>query len=575
MYKLSSDRASPASHYDVVVIGSGYGAGVAASRLARMGYSVGILERGREYAPGQFPKSLSGATGEFQAELPWHRVGSRLGLFDLRVNRDISVMVGCGVGGTSLINGNVMLKPDRRILQDASWPRHIRDDADSLLQEGYRRAGRMLQPASYPQSAPALKKLDAFEIQAQAVGGPFSRPPINVTFTADPGGNPANVVQADCTLCGDCCSGCNVGAKNTVAMNYLPDALNHGAQLFPQSAVRHLERKANQWRVVFERIEGEDGGAAGGHHTVTADIVVLGAGTLGSTELLLRSGEAGLSLSSRVGHNFSGNGDVIAFGYNNDIPINGIGIGHPPQDGAEPVGPVIAGLLDLRGTDDPADGMVIQEGAIPSVLAPILPALMSGIGPMFGTDTDIGDYFVEAKRSWKSLIKGAYTGAVRNTQTFLVMAHDGGGGRMVLEDDRLRLHWPDAGDHPVFERISDTLHTATAATGGAYVDNPMWSEALGRNLVSVHPLGGCCMGADADTGVIDHKCRVFSAEGETHSGLYVCDGAALPHSLGVNPGLTISAVAERAMMLLAQDYGRRFDDQRNPDAPVRYAQPAV
>lgn len=575
MYKLSSDRASPASHYDVVVIGSGYGAGVAASRLARMGYSVCILERGREYAPGQFPKSLSGATGEFQAELPWHRVGSRLGLFDLRVNRDISVMVGCGVGGTSLINGNVMLKPDRRILQDASWPGQLRDNVDSLLQEGYRRAEHMLQPVSYPQSAPALKKLDAFEVHARAVGGTFSRPPINVTFSADPAGNPANVIQADCTLCGDCCSGCNVGAKNTVAMNYLPDALNHGAQLFPQSAVRHLERKADLWRVVFEQIEGEGRSASGGTHTVTANIVVLGAGTLGSTELLLRSGDAGLSLSSRVGHNFSGNGDVIAFGYNNDIPINGIGIGHPPRDGTEPVGPVIAGLIDLRATDDPADGMVIQEGAIPSALAPILPALMSGIGPMFGTDTDIGDYFEEARRSWKSLIKGAYTGAVHNTQTFLVMAHDGGGGRMVLEDDTLRLQWPDAGEHPVFERISDTLHEATAATGGAYVDNPMWSEAFGRNLVSVHPLGGCCMGEEAGTGVINHKCQVFTADGETHPGLYVCDGAALPHSLGVNPGLTISAIAERAMMLLAQDYGRHFDDQRNPGAPVRYAQQSV
>ena len=574
MYKLSSGSTAPASHYDAVVVGSGYGAGVAASRLARMGFSVCILERGREYAPGQFPNSLSSATGEFQAELPWHRVGSRLGLFDLRVNRDISVMVGCGVGGTSLINGNVMLKPDRRILQDASWPRQLRGDVDSLLQEGYRRAERMLQPISYPQSAPALRKLDAFEAHAQAVGGTFSRPPINVTFTADPAGNPANVVQADCTLCGDCCSGCNVGAKNTVAMNYLPDALNHGAQLFPQTAVRHLERNTDRWQVAYERIEGKNGSASSGTRTVTADIVVLGAGTLGSTEILLRSRDAGLSLSNCLGHNFSGNGDVIAFGYNNDTAINGIGTGHPPQGGAEPVGPVIAGLIDLRSTDHPADGMVIQEGAIPSALAPILPALMSSIGPLFGTDTDIGDYFEEAGRSWKSLIKGAYTGAVHNTQTFLVMAHDGGGGRMVLENDTLRLQWPDAGEHPVFERISDTLHEATAATGGTYVDNPMWSEKLGRNLISVHPLGGCCMGEEAGTSVINHKSQVFAAEGETHPGLYVCDGAALPHSLGVNPGLTISAVAERAMMLLAQDYGRHFDDLRSPDAPVRYAQPA-
>ncbi len=571
MFTLARPHSQRAPHYDAVVIGSGYGAGVAASRLARMGFSTCVLERGREIPTGAFPKSFSDAAGAFQADLPWRRIGSRLGLFDMRVNPDISVMVGCGLGGTSLINGNVMLRPDRRVFEDGEWPEGFRGDVGTTLEEAYRRAARMLQPTSYPDAAPALKKLDAFEHHANAVGGTVSRPPINVTFDADPQGNHAGVVQADCTLCGDCCSGCNVGAKNTVAMNYLPDAANHGAHLFELCAVRHLEHHDGRWRVVFETLDCETGAAGPETQTLTAEIVVLGAGTLGSTELLLRSRAAGLSLSSQIGHGFSGNGDVIAFGYNNDVPVNGIGTGHPPPDGAEPVGPVIAGLIDLRGGGELTDGMVIQEGAIPSVLAPLLPALMASIGPMFGTDTDMGDYFQEAKRSWRSLIRGAYTGAVHNTQTFLVMAHDGSDGEMVLEDDRLRLRWPDAGKRPIFAKISDTLHAATAATGGTYVDNPMWSPALGRNLVSVHPLGGCGMGDDAGSGVIDHGCRVFSANGGVHEGLYVCDGAALPGSLGVNPGLTISAVAERAMMLLAHDYGRTFDDARNTGAPLRKA----
>ena len=569
MFTLATPIQQRKPHYDAVVVGSGYGAGVAASRLARMGFTTCVLERGLETPPGAFPKTLGEASRAFQADLPWRRVGSRLGLFDLRVNPDISVMVGCGLGGTSLINGNVMLEPDRRVLEDTVWPAGLREDIETVLAQSYSRARRMLQPTPYPDDAPALRKLDAFASHASGVGGHVTRPPINVTFDAASVGNHAGVIQADCTLCGDCCSGCNVGAKNTVAMNYLPDAASHGAHLFELCAVRHVERHDGAWRVVFEALDRKTGDPSAATQTVSADLVVLGAGTLGSSELLLRSAAEGLSVSGRLGHGFSGNGDVLAFGYNNDVPINGVGIGHPARKGAEPVGPVIAGLIDLRDTDRLADGIVIQEGAIPSVLAPLLPALMAGAGPLFGTDTDIGDYFEEAGRSWKSLLKGAYAGAVRNTQTFLVMAHDGSDGKMALEKDRLRLHWPNAGNRPIFERISETLHQATAATGGTYVDNPMWSPALGRNLVSVHPLGGCGMGDDAGSGVTDHKCRVFSENGEVHDGLYVCDGATLPRSLGVNPGLTISAIAERAMMLLAEDYSRSFDDARKADAPLR------
>jgi cholesterol oxidase len=556
--------------YDAVVVGSGYGAGIAASRLARMGLSVAILERGREYLPGDFPKTLGQASSEFQIDSKLGHVGSHLGLFDMRVNSDLSVMVGCGLGGTSLINGNVMLKPDPRVFKDPAWPQALRDEQQTTLEDGYRRAADMLQPVPYPRGAPKLRKLSAFHTQAHAVGGRCTRPPINVTFDPEPDGNPAGVVQQACTLCGDCCSGCNVGAKNTVAMNYLPDAANHGAEVFTEARVTHVERDGAGWRVLCAH---QDDGLADAVDETTmsvcADIVVLGAGTLGSTEILLRSAQNGLSLSGRVGHRFSGNGDVIAFGYNNDVEINGIGVGHPPNTATEPVGPVIAGLVDLRAHRPLAGGIVIQEGAIPSVLAPLLPALMKSVSPFFGTDTDVGDFIAETARGWRSLFKGAYVGAVHNTQTFLVMAHDSAAGHMRLDDDRLQIDWPDAGDQPIYQRISEALEHATAATGGTFVDNPMWSPVLGRNLISVHPLGGCPLGDDADGGAVDHKCRVFAGDGGIHDGLYVCDGSVIPRSLGVNPSLTISALAERAMIHLARDRGLAFDDTRNADAPRR------
>src|SRR5690606_694326 len=143
-------------------------------------------------------------------------------------------------------------------------------------------------------------------------------------------------------------------------------------------------------------------------------------------------------------------------------------------------------------------------------------------------------------------------GAVSNTQTFLVMAHDDASGRISLDDDRARIEWDDCGKQPIFGRINDELHRATAALGGTYVKNPSWADALGNNLVTVHPLGGCGMADSAERGVVDHEGRVFAGiQGtDVHEGLYVADGSVMPRSLGVNPFLTICAVAERNAAIL-------------------------
>ncbi len=571
--RLATPVSGLAQAYDAVVIGSGYGGGIAASRLARMGRSVCVLERGLEIQPGEFPKTFGDANAAFQASLPFgsiDHVGDATALFDLHVEKDMSVMVGCGLGGTSLINGNVALRPDLRAMDDPVWPAAIRDDADGRLAEGYRRAERMLAPTLYPGTVP-LEKLSAMETCAEALDAACVRSPIYVSFEERE--NLAGVTQTACTLCGDCCSGCNVGAKNTIAMNYLPDAVNHGAALFCGTKVSHVEKGDGGWRVHLD-VRDADGETQA--RTISAATVMVAAGTLGTNEILLRSRERGLPVSDRLGDGFTGNGDVIAFGYNNDVPINGIGIGHPPRNGADPVGPVIAGLIDLRGKGALDDGMVIEEGTIPSVLAPILRGVMPG-GAVLGTDTDSGfrDFLEESGRTFESLVGGAYTGAVNHTMTFLVMAQDGAGGALRLDDDAVRVEWPDVGDRPVFKRISETLERATAALGGKYVDNPMWHKWLGRNLITVHPLGGCALTDDAASGVIDARNRVFSGpSGEAvHDGLYVVDGAAMPRCLGVNPSITISAIAERAMMIYAEDHSLEFDDAPNPGAPRRHAGP--
>ncbi|MBZ4421149.1 GMC oxidoreductase [Myxococcus sp. RHSTA-1-4] len=573
MRRLSSPWSEMESHYSVVVVGSGYGGAISASRLARAGQQVCVLERGRELLPGDYPRTES----EFFKELQVHfdpesgiDVGNPTGLFEVHRGGDVSVVNGCGLGGTSLINASVALRPDPRVFLDTRWPQALRDDVDGLLEDGFAWAEHMLRPIPYPESAPPLATLKALEQAARKMGGTFRRPPLAVSF--EPGVNPAGVRQSGCTLCGDCMTGCNVGAKNSVLMNYLPDAHRHGAKIFTEVGVRYLARDGARWRVYYrpmsagrERFDAPD-------LWVSADRVILAAGTMGTAEILLRSRALGLPLSKELGRHFSNNGDVMAFGYNTDVPVNGVGWGAQPPEHGEPVGPTISGIIDERATPVQEDGMVIENGVIPGAMARPVMALLATASALSGDDTDRGlkDRLEEMARVAESAVRGPYHGAMRNTQTFLVMSHDDGNGELRLVGDRVRVSWPDAGLQPVFTRVDERLRRATEALGGTFVRNPLWSKLTGHELLCTHPLGGCAMGERAEEGVVDHEGRVFAGESGTgvHDGLYVSDGSVIPRPLGTNPLLAISAVAERCVALMARRYGWTVDYSPVPEAPA-------
>ncbi|RIJ11013.1 FAD-binding protein [Pseudomonas sp. 91RF] len=580
MTRIATPISDIKEHYDVIVIGSGYGGGIAASRLSRAGKKVCLLERGREIQPGEYPNTMIAATEELQVHDPDGHIGSRTGLFDLHVNAQQNVVVGCGLGGTSLINANVSLEPTADVFKDPRWPLAVREDQDGLLKAGYEKAREMLKPNPYPNSAPNLPKLDANKKSADFLkqGANFYKPPINVTFDKLPNNlNHVGVEQLPCNHCGDCVSGCNNKAKNTTLMNYLPDATNHGAEIFCQAQVRHLERDGNGWIVHFQYLDSGREKFDAPTLFVKADIVVVSAGTLGSTEILLRSRDKGLAMSGQLGENMSGNGDILGFGHNCEQTINGIGFGTHSAKEMKPVGPCITSIIDMRKEGDRSSRMVIEEGSIPGALGrPMVPA-MAGFAEMIGVPTD--DSFsgkVKYKeREAESFLRGPYYGALHNMQTYLIMSHDSGQGRMVLDSkDQLRIDWPGVGEQENFKIGNERLHQSTKALGGIWVENPIWTKLLKHSIVSVHPLGGCVMGEDAAQGVVNHKGQVFSGASGTdvYANLYVTDGAVIPTSLAVNPLLTISAVSERNMGLLAADRGWKID-YTLPSAPRKQPVP--
>lgn len=573
--QLSKPLSEAKSHYEVIVVGSGYGASITASRLARAGREVALLERGREIRPGDFPRSMAEIAGDAQVQVAdtGQRMGRADGMLDFHLNDDLSVLVGCGLGGTSLINANVALESDARLIEHFNWPAVYRD-TPALLAPYYERARKGLGSTPYPETSPDLPKLAGLRQSAAAMGKPFYRPPLNVTFKDGP--NDFGFEQTACNLCGDCCTGCNYGAKNTTLMNYLPDARAHGAQIFTGAEVRHLEKNASGWAVHLRPIDGGD------MQVIHADLVVLGAGTLGSTEILLRSNAKGLPLSNQLGQRFSGNGDVLAFGYNANLDGNcdadtprpmlraiGAGSNSPDQPKFQP-GPCIAGIIDCRDPVAPVtDGMVIEEGVMPGGLALGFSAIfflnqaLTGNPFKFG-DTglrlqDAADVGNAINTDPASLAGFAYDGPVARTQTYLVMSHDASDGEITLTNDQAVVRWQGAGSEPSILHNNQILAKASDAIWAEFQPNPLWQTEMGRKLVTVHPIGGCVMADTADTGVVNGQCQVFDGAGGIHTGLYVCDGAVIPGALGVNPLLTISAVAEYAVEQMATSRGWVID----------------
>lgn len=521
--------------YDVLIIGSGYGASICAARLAsklRPGNRLAVIERGKEWIPGTFSDRFNGIRKESTRSLlglDKRSIRNPTGLLNVLQCDDVTIMSACGLGGTSLINANVAIRPDREVFQQEPWPEEMSDR--TFLDPYFDRAEWELGVRTEP--IDLTNKMKAQRLAAERLrdhGAHFEASALTITRGPQVGMpilNRQGMIQRACTSCGDCMTGCNVGAKNTLSMNYLPMARKSGADLFTETEIDRIDKEEGYYTVHFTHYSRQGNQFVPVQGSVRSRIVILGAGSLGSTEILLRSQSNCLQFSPKLGCSWSGNGDILGFIRGTEPCTNIAGTG--AADNVEKlVGPTIQSNVTYPTRPNLYSRVIIQDG----VSASAYNLFVSVFGRDIGLD---------------------------HTQVVLVSGHDGAMGRIELASDgRAVVRWPGLYHHPYRKLAEDEIRRFASALGGEYKELTAFKGRVG----TVHPLGGCGLGPDPLRGVTNGKGQVFdnrhggdidpiTNRHRVHSGLYVSDGASIPTSLGVNPLLTISAIAERTADYIA------------------------
>ena len=524
--------------FDYVVIGSGFGGSVSAMRLTEKGYSVLVLERGKRYQDQDFPK-----TNWVVWKYLWAPALRCFGILQIVPFRNVVVMQGCGVGGGSLGYANVLMQPSDALFENPAW-RHLAD-WKTVLKPHYVTARRMLGATTNP----CLWESDAVldEIAGELGAKHTFRPTDVSVFFGD--GLPQGQAVPDpffggegperntCTHCGGCMIGCRYNAKNTLVKNYLYLAEKWGAQVRAESQVSDVrplppgEPDGARYEVIYRR---STEWLAKPQHTVRARKVVFSAGTLGTLDLLFRCRDVRRSLpniSPRLGDNVRTNSEALLgatsrsskIDYSKGIAITSIF--HP--DGVTAIEPVRypAGSSLMRFLSGP---LVESGGSIP--------------GRFLRTAAKIILHPVDFLRTH------VLPGWAQRTTILLVMQ---------TEDNRIRIRLG-RGPFTLFRKrlvssddsenklpgMIDIGHKVTRAFARKTNSAPAGTinEGLLDIPMTAHILGGCSFGRDDEEGVVSLDCQV-----NNYPGLYVVDGSIVPANPGVNPSLTITALAEYAM----------------------------
>lgn len=532
--------------WDVIVIGSGFGGAIVGSRLAEKGARVLMLERGRWWDSPQkaetsgrspYPRGIGDAW-------IWNQAAPERenGWIDFRPFPRMSVVQGAAVGGGSLIYANISTEAPRAAF-DGGWPAELTYEE---LKPHYDRVAAFMNVMPIP-AGQWTERMAFMQRSAEAIGMADRFRPLELAVSFDPDWryqadgsserveasrrfiNAQGIEQGTCVHLGNCDIGCDADAKNTLDRNYIPMGIRHGMEVRPLHLVRCLEPLPGAgYTVHFDRIQ--DGRLVPGR--ATAARVVIAAGSLGSTELLLRCRDQNRTLdrlSPRLGEGWCSNGDFLTPAF---YP------GRPPLHPSK--GPTISSAISFL------DGSLgerfwIEDGGFPNLLADQARKLAGG---------RVRNLRLKLMVEVLQKLLRAHPEPFPHVMPWFAQGMDRAEGVMDLRrrfwlfgEKRLRLDWEVESGKAVVDAIVAMHKRLTEATGGTFHAPVNWNVA--HQLVTPHPLGGCNMGRGPTDGVVDHAGRVFG-----HEGLYVADGAIIPRALGVNPSRTIGALAERVASLM-------------------------
>jgi cholesterol oxidase len=516
--------------FDVIVVGSGFGGAIAACRAAQRGMKVLVLERGRRWSAKEYPRK-PGDPWVFNPREP----AKQNGWLDLRFFPQMAVAQAAGVGGGSLTYSNVALEAHPSLFT-SGWPPEI---TYGELKPYYDKVAQVMNLQQLPDGQLTKRFLLAKE-GAAGIGhaGRFSKVPLAVSFSPewhyglnDPFTpqhsrtftNAQGQQQGTCIHLGNCDVGCDVRAKNTLDLNYIPLAEQHGAEVRPLHVVRGIEPVDSVYRVAYDRIQ--DGRLVRG--SASARRVLLAAGSLGSTELLLRCRDELRTLprlSVSLGRRWSANANVVSMATYADA-----------DRVQQTLGPTIASAIDFSDAERGEPRFLIEDDGFPNVLRNALQACLENGdagGPARSLLAGIAEHAGGDERS-------------RNVMVWLGAGGDAADGELALKRPwfapwtrQLELRWDAKNSAGVVNAILAMHRALSEKTGGRV--SPLAGLAPARTTLTLHPLGGCAMGATADTGVVNHLGQVFN-----YPNLYVVDGSIVPTATVRNPSHTIAAMSER------------------------------
>jgi len=529
----------PETTRDFVVVGSGFGGSISAMRLAEKGYDVLVLERGKRFEDQDFPRTNWDAR-----RFLWKPAIRCFGIMEISLLNHVMVLHGSGVGGGSLVYANVLMEPEEKLFDAPGW--HTLADWRTVLKPHYETARRMLGVTTNPHLTPADDVLRRIA-EARGQGHTF-RPTDVAVYFGEPGKEGQTVpdpyfdgegpARAGCTLCGGCMVGCRHNAKNTLLKNYLYFAEKWGAEIRAEAEVIDIRPLSGQqadgarYEVVYRKPTALS--FNGGKRTVRARNVVVAAHAMGTLKLLLRCRDVTRSLpalSPRLGQMVRTNNETIPGSTSRSKNVNystGIAITSifkvDENTHLEPVRyPDGSGFIRLL-----AIPMVAAAGSLP---ARLLRILWHGIRHPY--DFMYAKFFGRWSRYSTILL-------IMQTDDSTMHVRMGRSLFTGYQQGLVSSLNPGQTISPPFEISHGITEEYSRQTNGISQDSI--PEALLGIPTTAHLLGGCPMGETDQEGVVDRYCRVFN-----YPGMYIVDGSIVPANPGVNPSLTIAALAEYAM----------------------------